>query len=61
MIIGKNYNHWFGDCIPVEDMIFITYKKEINKEISCQTDLCNSPVSVQKLSTGILCSNGFYL
>ncbi len=40
-------------------MTLITYEKIKYKELSCQTDLCNSP-SIAKISTGILCTDGYY-
>lgn len=54
-------NYWTGDCIPTEAITLVTYEKYIYKEIACQSDLCNSPTIFQKLSTGILCKDGFYI
>jgi hypothetical protein len=42
-------------------MVMVSYEKLNSKVVTCQGDLCNSPAAVKQLSTGILCTDGFYI
>lgn len=51
---------WNADCIDANDMIFITYKKIPTKLVSCQSDLCNNPATLNRLENYTLCKDGYY-